>query len=297
MLTYFKIVILDRLTTKYSTTVITPNMSAAGASGHQPENNTLPRPTLTNLPQELRLLIWKQVFKETIVRVEMVPHTLSNDSTVYTLLPLASPSPHPLCYVNRQTYQEAIDLFYEEATFKIDIRVLPLLCKTSLPPPHFQTADMIVASHTFAAKVRNLSITAFAYWCYFDRSCSSKNRNPASPTTIYDIPLPNLKHLRLDWALQQHGGLTASELVAPWERKQARSLVHLSNARRAFDVEIHIEMQDYGRSKPLTLTPLILFTATYTPAGLVFNYKHGQKRMEAHETVIRSALGFDGRTV
>ncbi|KAK5094699.1 hypothetical protein LTR70_003911 [Exophiala xenobiotica] len=255
-------------------------MSAAGASGHQPKNNTLPRPTLTNLPQELRLLIWKQVFKETIVRVKMLPHTLTNDSTVYTLLPHASPSPHPLCYVNRQTYQEAIDLFYEEATFEIDIRVLPLL-----------------SSHTLAAKVRNLSITAFAYWCYFDRACSDKKRKPASSTTIYDIPLPNLKHLRLDWSLEHHGALGASGLVAHWERKQAQSLVHLSNARRAFDVEIHIEMQDYTRSKPSRLTPLTLFTATYTPAGLVFNYKHGQKRMEACETVIRSALGFDGRAV
>lgn len=179
--------------------------------------------------------------------------------------------------MNRQTYQEAIDLFYNQATFKIDVRVLPLLCKAPLPPQHFHTADMTAASHTLAAKVQNVSITAFAYWCYFDRACSRQNQNPTSSPTIYDIPFPNLKYLRLDWSLQRHGAFDASGSLADWERKQAQSLVHLSNARKPFDVEIHVELQDYSRSKPWRLTRATLFSASWTPAALVFNYRYGQK--------------------
>lgn len=82
---------------RYSTNFITPNTSSAGASDHQPENNTLPRPTLNKLPQEMRLLIWKQVFEGTVVKVDVQLNARTNASIVHALYPHASLSPHLLC--------------------------------------------------------------------------------------------------------------------------------------------------------------------------------------------------------
>lgn len=287
-------------------------MSLAGASGHQPENNTLSSPTLTTLPQELRLMVWKQVFEQTVVKVEATEVDNTNPKELSSRRHLhASPSPHPLCYVNRQKYLEAIDLFYEEATFQIDlsalrVQVLPAVSVYQLP----DTAHMAIALHNLAAKVRNLSLSVYAYRGDFDRSLSShfhaalssywhrnQKHSPEDLTKMYDLPFPNLKHLRLDWKLQKHGKFSKPYYMAHWEQAEAKSIVRLFNARRTFDVEVHIEMGHWRRTKPGVETCLPLFTAIYTPGALVFNYKPGQKRLEQYETYIRNKLGLDEQTV
>lgn len=148
---------------------------------------------------------------------------------------------------------------------------------------------MILASSIIAAKIRNLSITAFAYWCYFDRTCFSDNRNPAS---VYDIPLPNLEHLQLDWTLQRHIDVFGSSVTM--DSIQTQCLVRLINARKTFDLEIQIQVQEYT---PLnTPEPRIttVFAASHTfKTGLVSKYATDDEMMEACKNGICNVLGLN----
>lgn len=270
-------------------------MSSASASGHGLKNDTRSRPTLTNLPQELRLLIWEQVFRATNVKVKVHPIEVGNAIIGNPLHRDARISPHPLFYINRQTYEEAVDLFYMHAVFMVEIRAIPLL-REPLPVVVSQTANLTSASIGMAAKIQSLSITVFAYCCYYDRTGLGQIKKPTSKTTIFEFPLPNLKYLRLDWHLDRYSSFSPPGSLVGVARKQAQSLFHLVNAPKPFDLEICIELQDYEGSKPLRLSPYTSFVANYTPpAGLVFKYRDIDDGLEAYEDGIRSALGVGRR--
>lgn len=106
-------------------------MSSESLILQAPSGGLEPRSMLLELPAEIRLMVWKFVFSGaslTINKALDYQHLTVILNVVYSQGVLANRfPPHPLCQVNRQTYNETIDVFYQETIIKMDHDVLARL--------------------------------------------------------------------------------------------------------------------------------------------------------------------------